>query len=103
MVFTKTESAIIIIISIITLISLCAATLLLSLFLTGCHDGCSHLDTRCHNNRVEICNEDEDWNLVLDCDRLEPYEGEICCWDSIGETHQCMIPDDCGDEVNNDN
>lgn len=63
--------------------------------LQGCHDGCKPEETRCHDNQVEECDHDEDWDLVLDCERLEPYEGEVCCWDPALDSHNCLPPGQC--------
>lgn len=63
----------------------------------GCHDGCVPEETRCDGDRVQICDHDEDWDLVLNCERLEPYDGEVCCWDAYAETHSCLLPEECAD------
>lgn len=62
----------------------------------GCDDGCKHLDTRCRGNVIEICDADNNWRFVENCEALEPYEGEVCCWEEQLEVHLCLLPDECG-------
>jgi len=72
------------------------AALLVILWLNcGCHDGCKPDDTRCHGTRVELCDQAKDWNMVLDCKILEPYDGEICCWDAELDSFSCTVPEEC--------
>jgi hypothetical protein len=72
--------------------------LLVAWFTCGCHDGCDYLSTRCKDNQVQLCNADEDWELVDNCNILEPYDGEICCWDEYTYGHLCKLPEDCDEE-----
>ena len=74
---------------------LLAAALMLFNPLHGCHDGCDHLETRCNGTRIEVCDSEEDWGLVMDCADEEPYYGEECCWVESEQLHLCRTPEDC--------
>jgi hypothetical protein len=68
----------------------------------GCHDGCDPEATRCHKNRVEICDHDNDWDLVLDCDRVEPGDWECCPDGYYADAHGCVLVGDCGADAGAD-
>ncbi len=62
----------------------------------GCHDGCAPGKTKCSGNRVEICNADEDWELLLNCSNVEPSDmGWQCCFEGEYGDHGC-VPGGCG-------
>lgn len=65
----------------------------------SCHDGCDPEETRCSGTRVEICNAEEDWELVMDCDSVEPVEMDWqCCFEAEFEEHGC-VPGGCGGDA----
>ena len=51
-------------------------------------DGCQPESTRCDGTTIEICNADNDWETVVDCQT----EGIVCCTEPDGTT--------CAEECN---
>lgn len=62
--------------------------------LCGCHDNCKINTERCHNNRVEVCDGDRDWGLVMNCDKVEPGEW-ICCYLESEDIFACLPINEC--------
>ena len=65
-------------------LAVAAVMLLITWWLTSCaDDGCRSGSTRCHDNRVELCDHEDndgdssdgDWGMVLNCDEY----AWICC------------------------
>lgn len=44
----------------------------------GCEKGCIPKETRCLEQRAQICNSDGVWNDVIDCSESTPG-GFVCC------------------------
>jgi hypothetical protein len=63
--------------------------------LNGCHDGCEPDTTRCHNNRVQVCNAETDWEWNPDgnCDEVDDFGlgyTWMCCADPEDGVHACL-------------
>lgn len=72
--------------------------LLIGALVGACHDGCETNDMKCSDNAVLICNGDEDWQTVTDCDDVDPVEWNwICC----EEFAACLPQTDC-EEMSDD-
>ena len=68
------------------MICLCSAIFHLTLF-SACenNDGCKTGVTRCYDNQVEICDVDQNWEIVFRC---YVYD-RVCCEIESGE-HTCV-------------
>jgi hypothetical protein len=61
---------------------------LLALLFTGCPPAvCAHLETRCADDVVQICDTQGRWEEVMDCGETVPGEWE--CGQEEGE-HTCL-------------
>jgi len=52
----------------------------------GCSDNCTHLETDCHNNRIQLCDADGDWETIRNCKTTDQEciidtEGDPICVD----------------------
>lgn len=69
-------------------------------WMTSCSDECDPLETRCVDNAVEICNDEERWELALDCSAIvatSSYQNWICCLESESNDYSCKPAEFCGD------
>lgn len=55
-----------------------------------CHDGCSVEETKCEDGRSMICNSKQDWELVADCEGIEPAGELACCVDPSDGLASCL-------------
>jgi hypothetical protein len=66
--------------------------LLLVLFCISCgDDGCKTGEMKCVDNAVSICNSDNEWDMMMDCDELDIEGGGVstCGFDSDIEVYTC--------------
>ena len=74
------------------------------LLLLSCHDNCKINTMKCDQNMAMICNGDKDWEIVTDCDTVEPEDlNWTCCvdYDDVEEIHTCLPVGVC-EELEND-
>ncbi|MCP4677320.1 MAG: hypothetical protein GY854_17760 [Deltaproteobacteria bacterium] len=69
--------------------------------LACCTSECEPDETRCHGNKVEVCNGDGEWCEVMNCDELgDDGAAWTCClvdledWD-FGDVHTCLPAEQC--------
>jgi len=70
--------------------------LVLVLLLSGCPmpDDCTPAETRCFNNRAQICGSDQRWRTFLDCEELGGQMIDwTCCW--MPEDVELGVPAGC--------
>lgn len=59
---------------------------LLACFVPACPGPvCHHLQTRCANDVIQICDSHGRWQTVIDCDEIEPNEWD-CMFDGVDHT-----------------
>jgi hypothetical protein len=58
----------------------------------GKNDGCTPETTRCHGDILQICNADNNWELVATCPDFEPGDWACC---PIGGEFACAKVEDC--------
>lgn len=63
-------------------------TLILSVMFISCENGepCNGAETRCNDNTVEVCNTDNEWHSLLNCDDIN----SVCCYLDDSKTHTCL-------------
>lgn len=76
--------------------------LVLVVGLLGCKppDNCTFASTRCVGNVAEICGDDRNWRVVMDCTQLTG-DDFCCCYDEEPPSgHTCLPVNEC-QEVRN--
>lgn len=66
------------------------------------HDDCTPAETRCFENRAQICGSDQRWRVFEDCEEIGGVEADwTCCWqpgnldEGIPEGHTCLPGCEC--------
>lgn len=82
--------------SLLAIIAFAIAGVVILWVIVSCSDGCTPETTRCNGTRVEICDQEDDWDLVMDCSEIEPGDW-VCCEDGYyDDAHGCVLEGDCG-------
>ncbi len=83
----------------ILLLSFILLIFLFIIWLSSCEDGCDTGDTRCYDSIVEVCNSDDNWEIVMKCHEVDPPELEWICCLSEYKIHTCVPKEKC-EEIN---
>lgn len=65
-------------------------------FFAACGDQCEELEVRCSGNVVEICSDEQNWEVITDCDTVEPAELDwTCCYSADVQGLTCLPKESC--------
>jgi hypothetical protein len=68
----------------------------------GCSDNCEMHEMKCDQNMAMICNGENNWEVVTDCDMVEPVEKDwICCAVEVEDEriYACKPSDECEEDL----
>jgi hypothetical protein len=68
------------------------------LFLFACNDNCEYMQTDCEDNKVIVCDDEENWATMLDCNNISFIDGGIGNWKCCRDTNDepiCLPEEMC--------
>jgi hypothetical protein len=78
---------------IVVLLAIACGLLIILISFTACDEDpeCQLNDTRCNGHVLELCNADEQWQMLTDCQAFGP--DQTCCM--YGGEPDCRLPREC--------
>lgn len=76
-------------------LALTAAPVAVAVAVAGCSDGCESNETRCSGTLVEVCNADQNWELIVDCKEVDDGSWSCCEVQLEDIAHGCLPLAEC--------